>query len=140
VTSHRTALREAVRTAITNDAYFEYFTFFQAWAQSRDTDALPAFGLAIRRESSGLVDYKSHQRVMELRVYVKRTGGDDIEDVLDADSAAIESVVLPLLRADHTYLHVEVSQTEIDINGNGESRVGMIEVMFNVMRHTDMPV
>ena len=138
MTNHRTDLRAFAYDAINRAGYFSEFTGVKAWAQSVDSESLPMFGVSTPRENSNAVDTESHQRQVDLHVVLKRMGCEEIEDVLDADADALEALLLPRLR--QTYLHAELTQTEVTLSGEGRMLVGMIAVTFACMLQTDMPV
>jgi hypothetical protein len=129
VTHLRTSLRVAVRDGLSGAAALSEFTVLRAWGQNIDTDALPALGVFIPRELIAGADVSQQLRVPEIVVQVRRAGGDDLEDLLDADAAAIEPVVEAILAAAVSGEH-GLASTDIDISGEGKSRVGKMNLMF----------
>jgi hypothetical protein len=137
VKQHRIAMRASVMTALNGVLRFKSFTAIKGWSQSVDADTLPVYGVATMRENSSAAGYDTHERRVELKVRFTRMGDDTVEDVLDTDAEVVEGLLLPLLRA--AYLHAEISQTELQLAGEGKQRVGKIELTFLVLLQTDMP-
>lgn len=133
--NHRTDLRNAAWNALRVAVRMRDMVFIKAWAQGIDEETLPAWTVATPREQSGAAAKDTLRRDVMLSVIVKRTGGDDIEDQLDLDSAAIEAAVLPVILP--LCLHAEIDQTDMKMQGQGERRVGVVEVRFACTLMTD---
>lgn len=135
--SDRSAIRAAARTALQGASGLAEFTEMSAWAQAVDPSILPAWGLVTPRETRLRQANDTAQEDLVLAVVVKRLGGDDIEDVLDADSAVIESAIVPALRTPER--DCELSSTEIKLDGDGARRVGTLTMAFTVTYWVDDP-
>lgn len=134
MTHFRTTLRVAVRDGLAAAPALSGFTVLRAWGQNIDADALPALGVFIPRELVAVSDVSQQLRVPEIVVQVRRAGGDDLEDLLDADAAAIEPVVEAILAAAGTGEH-GLASTDIDISGEGKARVGKMNLMFRAGKY-----
>jgi hypothetical protein len=131
----RKEVRAQARAALELAPDLAGFTAISAWVQSVDVDALPAWALATPRETR---ERKSHDKAQEdltLAVVIKRLGGDDIEDILDDDSAAVEEAIVPALRSNAR--DAELAHTEIKLDGEGARRVGTLTMAFTVTYWTD---
>ncbi|TYB83967.1 hypothetical protein [Oceaniovalibus sp. ACAM 378] len=127
---YRSEYRTAVRTALKASSEFAEFTIMSAWAQKIDAETLPVMGVATPREGKQRDSLESSARETTVIVALKRQGGEDIEDVLDDDSAVIERLVLSALEADGQ--DCQLVDTEIDLDGGGARRVGTLIMRFTV--------
>ncbi|NEX45187.1 hypothetical protein [Pseudotabrizicola algicola] len=135
--SERTAIRAAAKLALQGAAGLTAFTEMSAWAQSVDSSILPAWGVVTPRETRLRQANDTAQEELVLAVFVKRLGDDDIEDVLDADSALIETAIIPALRA--LERDCELTSTEIRLDGEGARRLGTLTMAFTVTYWADDP-
>lgn len=133
----RTAVRAAARQALQGASGLDGFTEISAWVQSVDADALPAWAVATPREIRDRQGMDNAQEDLTLAVVLKRLGGADIEDVLDADSAVIEAAVVPAVRSE--FRQCELVQTEIKLDGEGARRIGTLTMAFTVTYWVDDP-
>ncbi|WP_376872378.1 hypothetical protein [Albirhodobacter sp. R86504] len=128
---YRATFRETVRVAMMMSAEFSAFNQRSAWAQTIDASELPVFGVATPRETKVLDAQDVSTRSTQLIVVLKRLGGDDLEDVLDFDSEAVERIVLTALLADPQRM-ASLSDTEVTIDGSGAQRVGTLQMTFRI--------
>lgn len=126
--SDRTAIRAAARLALQSS--LTGMTEISAWAQSVDANTLPAWAVATPRETRSRESHGLNAENLVLAVMVKRLGGDDIEDLLDADSAPVEAAVVGALRLGN--MGCDLSQTEIKVDGEGAKRLGTLTMAFTV--------
>lgn len=127
---YRAGYRAAVRAAMAGSAQFDGFTVMSAWAQNIDADTLPVFGVATPHEGKQREAEDSSARDTTVKVAVKRTGGDDLEDVLDDDSAIVEQLVLAVLDTDDA--PCLLTDTQIELDGGGARRIGTLIMNFTV--------
>lgn len=135
---HRTDLRQAAVLALADDARIGRYTFVKAWVMAADDQMQPVWTVATPREQSGSAAKDTLSRVVSLVVALKRSGGEDIEDDLDLDAAAIEAAVWPAIEP--LCLHAELDQTDTKLAGEGSRREGSVEVRFACTVMTDMTV
>lgn len=131
---HRKAIRDAVLAALAADARFGGFTVLPAWAAGVDDVALPAYGVATPDEQASRAAPDLIARRVDLHVAVKRKGGDDIEDEMDADAAAVEAVMEAALQG--VAINWHLARTQLQISGEAGTRVGTAALMFSVLVHT----
>lgn len=99
-------------------------------------DRLPAWAVATPREVSASTSKEDLDRQVTLMVAVKREG-DDLEDLLDDDAAAIEAEVIPALLA--VCRHAELSETLTDQTRDGGRPVGQIVMRISCWLTTETP-
>lgn len=126
----RSALRAAVRTAVSEAAALSDFTIVPGWGRQLSPDALPGLCVFTPREMKQRNGTHSYQRQTDLIVLVKRAGGDDLEDLLDLDAEAVEVAVLPVLL--NLGSDAEAMSIDTEIPGNAEERVGTISITFRI--------
>lgn len=127
---YRSQLRAMTRLALTHCPYFADFTHISAWASSVDIDTLPVLAVMTPSDTKGDSARGSSERLVTLQLLIRRAGGEDIEDILDQDSAQLEAAVLDALR---TYgWGGDLQGTEISIDHSGERRVGSLDMKFQV--------
>ena len=129
----RSALRAVVRPALVTT--LAGFRDLPAWSASIDSGSLPAFAIATPLTQTSRVAADTWQRAITLLVMAKRTGGDVIEDTLDADALAIEAAMGPVFDAfGAQWWELETEATRLD--GDGADRIGSIDMTFRVAVHT----
>lgn len=133
--SDRMSVRAAARTALLATPEFADATLISAWAQSVDAGALPALAVATPTERVTPESHNRHQRELVLAVVLKRMGDDDIEDALDVDADAIETVILAAVFGPE--MDCALTQTETRVDGDGARRVGTLTMTFTVTYWTD---
>ena len=126
---YRAIYRSLVRAAMLASPEFGAFNARSAWAQKIDPEELPVFGVATPRETKDLEGHGTSTRSTHVIVVLKRLGGDDLEDVLDLDSEAVERIVLTAMLADPERM-VALTDTEVTIDGSGAQRVGTLQMTF----------
>ena len=126
---YRAVYRSLVRAAMLASSEFGAFNARSAWAQKIDPEELPVFGVATPRETKDLDSQDNSTRSTQVIVVLKRLGGDDLEDVLDLDSEAVERIVLTALLTDPERM-VTLTDTEVTIDGSGAQRVGTLQMTF----------
>lgn len=136
--TERRAIRAAARAALAASAGLAGFTEISAWVQSVSVETLPAIGVAAPQERRDRTAQDIDQRDLTLVVVVKRAGAEDIEDVLDDDADAIEAALVPALRSPTR--QVELSQTDIRVDGDGAQRVGTLTLSFIASYWVDDPL
>jgi hypothetical protein len=133
----RKLIRAAAKLALGEAAALDGFSEISAWVQSVSVDTLPAWAVATPFERRDRQSQDNAQEDLTLAVVVKRVGGDDIEDLLDDDSGAIEAAIVPALRS--AFRQCELAQTEITLDGDGARRVGTLTMAFTVTYWVDDP-
>lgn len=131
----RAALRQSVRDAIVAHERFADFTLVRRWSSSIDAATLPAFMVATPEEQPRRVAVGQVNRLIELRVSLRRLGGDDLDDVLDDDSAILETIVLPLLE-EVAPGEFDLTLIETKVNEEANKSLGMLDMAFSVVRRT----
>lgn len=131
-----TALRRAVLAELAAD--LPALDWTKRYWQSIDRDALPCGVVWVPRVvTDEFDDSESVERVPEIRVLIKRAGGNDIEDVMEADSAVIEASVFAALESfAPSYSHA-LTETLLRIDGDGNTPVGELMMAFSAQITTD---
>ncbi|WP_444668408.1 hypothetical protein [Cereibacter changlensis] len=126
----RAAFRALACAAIAADPRLQGLTQISAWAGNIDAEALPVFGVVTPQERVTPETLDSFERSTLLQVVLKRLGGDELEDRLDADADAIEPCVcLALLGAGYPCVPEDLTVT---VNGDGAQRIGTLVMGFRV--------
>lgn len=133
MTVSRSAMREAVRSAALGAAYFRSFTVLRQWGQSIAPDDLPGLAVFTPRETKQRVASSAHERMTDLMVLIRRTGGESLEDDLDRDAEAAEAMALAALEA-LELADVQLVSAETDIPGSGEERIGSMALTFRALQ------
>ena len=94
----RTEYRNSVRAALRDHARFDDFTILKVWPGVIDADTLPVLGVLTPQDRCEQDSMTSTARRTLLQVALRRDGHDEVEDVLDQDSMAIEALVIAALR------------------------------------------
>lgn len=131
----RGTIRAAVRAALAGSARFAGFTDLRAFSRDVDPTHYPFFVVMTPRELTEMAAPGAVTRATDVLVGVRRLGGDELEDLLDEDSAEIEALVLPVLAANGGELF-GLETTETDVNADGSRRIGGINMTFRVVRYT----
>lgn len=127
---YRSRYRSIVVAALEASTRFEGFATRSAWAQNISAEDLPVFGVATPVETKDRDSLDTSARETTLHLVIKRLGGDDIEDVLDADSEVAETLVLEAF--DTHGIQGDLTQTEIRLDGGGEQRAGALTMTFRI--------
>lgn len=130
---YRKLLRDETGAAIAAHARFAGFKHLRAFAKGLAAGDLPAFGVTIPTEDAQPVSIDGLDRQVVLAVGLKRTGGEDIEDVLDLDAATIETEVVGLLEGWPESATVLGVRTEVEIDHDGGKRVGTLYLQFRLL-------
>lgn len=128
----RADLRTAVRTAL--QAAMPDINWPRRWWVKVAPSELPRGGVATPLDVPRRIDVDEVERAVDLLVMLKRTGGDDLDDVLDADSAGVEETVMPVL-AQHSDLF-DLVETTTDFDQNAEEPLGSLSMRFRVILRT----
>jgi len=131
VTSARTAVREALILAMPAIA----------WSRKRvrsDTSQLPIGMVYTPRVLTERFDAAQVAREVEVSIWIKREGGDTLEDEMDEESAVLEVAVLAALEEmSHDY---DLVETQVDIDAGAKAPVGVLQMQFRVVLVTDIGV
>lgn len=127
---YRSEFRAAARLALAAHPGLQGVTVLGVWPDSIDADTLPVLGVLTPQEPSERDTHTSVTRRTLLQVALRRIGGDDVEDRLDEDSAAIEAAILSALRAPE--VDVALEETSIVSHSNARSFVGTLVMSFRV--------
>lgn len=124
----RKALRADAVAVMAAHSRFLSWSNFPAWAQSVSATDLPGWAIATPSEAGDQSNLSSQMRTVQLAIIVKRVGGDDLEDLMDDDAAAIIAALPPALRSSQRSCIFE--RDEMRIDGAGAERVGTLSVIF----------
>lgn len=131
----RSTMRTTVRAAAQAELYFSAFTVLEQWGQGIDPEALPGFAVFTPRENKNRVGAGQYQRLTDLVVLIRREGAATLEDDLDLDAEAAETMVLAAIIG----LGVEdceLVSIDTEIPGTGEKRIGSVTLTFRVLQLT----
>jgi hypothetical protein len=126
-------MRAQVRAALEASPDLAGVKVYRSWAQSLGKANVPAIGVATPRETVRGATGSSVDRDTALIVQYVQTGDDELDDHLDVVSAVIESVVLGVLSGFELF---EITSTDIDISGEGETLTGRLTLTFSATRYT----
>lgn len=126
MTHYRTDLRTAARAAIAGSARFADFTQVKLWSKSIDYKTLPVFAVGTPNETCLRDGLDQTARTTRIIVAIKRLGGDELEDVLDEDSAEVERAVMAAFPPGA----VDLTETALAEDSSGEQRVGTLTMTF----------
>lgn len=131
--NHRSLFRTLARDALANDLRMIELTQMSAWAGNISAEALPVLGVVTPQERVSPETFDMFERSTLLQVVVKRLGGDELEDDLDADADAIEiCVCAAIMGAGYRCFPEDLT---LALNGDGEQRIGTAIVNFRVTYH-----
>lgn len=127
---YRSDYRNQAREALAAESRFAGFTVLKVWPGSIDADSLPVLGVLTPQDRSERDSQVSTSRQTLLQVAVRRIGGEDVEDILDEDSALIEAIVISALRRRDVACVLE----DTSVVSNSESRqfVGTLIMSFRL--------
>lgn len=128
--SYRSLYRTAAIAALRAAPRTRPMAVLSAWAGNIDVDALPVMGVVTPQERSTPSTHGSFERVTMLQVVVKRAGGDDLEDILDADAAEIEPVIMMAVGSEDVQCLLE--DLSIVVNAEGGQKIGTLIQTFRV--------
>ncbi|AZV00341.1 hypothetical protein [Paracoccus sulfuroxidans] len=127
---YRSDFRALVRGALAATARFSEFTVMRVWPGSIDAATLPVIGVLTPQERSTPDTQYTAARGTLLQIACRRLGRDEVEDVLDEDSAFIEAVVITALRRPDRSCVLE--DTTIVSNSDAHVFVGTLVMSFRV--------
>lgn len=133
---YRGEIRADVRAALQSSARFASFGHVRLWSKSLDFKALPVIAVGIPREGCERTGLEQTTRQTTIIVAIKRLGGDDLEDLLDEDSAEIERVIMAVLGSNK----MDLTDTSLAEDGAGEQRVGTLTMTFVVSTYQSDPL
>lgn len=108
-----------------------------AWAQNIDARALPAVGVATPAEQREAIGQGTDQATITAVVVIKRSGGDDLEDILDDDAEALIPAIQAALKT--TTRDCALATSAVDLNGAGSPRIGTLTLTFQLILFADRP-
>lgn len=135
----RATLRAAARAALAAPDVLPGVTVLTGWVQDFDADLLPAIGVYTPRTITRPVSAVDMTRDTQLVVHLRRLGGDDIDDQLDLDSAAIEAAIQPVIDAwgaGECYLE----STDIEVQSDAGHRLGKLTMTFQAGRFSPVGI
>jgi len=130
----RKAFRDFAKTGMRTDPYFSAFTELPSWAQDIDAGTLPVWSVMTPREQIDSQNKDELRRTFDLTVTMARAGGDDVDDILDADALAAEAAVMPTLKS--AGLYAEMAGVATRMAGEGARRLGEIELTITCIVET----
>lgn len=130
---YRTELRAAVQAALAAVPRLAGVTYRSALDARPDRSQLPEMSCLIQRERVTRDMIDGVRRAIDVTVAVRRVGAAALDD-LDADGAAIEAAVLPVLAA--ALDDVELTLVEISTDRDGSAPMGQIALTFEGVRFT----
>lgn len=125
---YRSDIRALARGALISHPRFTAFTCPKVWPGAVDAESLPVIGVLTPQDSSRMETFTSTERKTLLQVAVRRKGGEDIEDILDADSDMIEAIVLAALRVQNRFCFLR--ETSLVSNTDGAQNIGTLVMTF----------
>ncbi|WP_111559462.1 hypothetical protein [Paracoccus sediminilitoris] len=127
---YRSLFRATARAALAAHPHFAGVRILKVWPGSVDAASLPVIGVLTPQEPSGRDSQRSVTRRTLLQIALRRIGGDEIEDVLDEDSAMIEAIINDALRSGATRAQLE--ETSIVSHSQSEAFVGTLVMSFRL--------
>jgi hypothetical protein len=127
---YRSVYRSTVRATLQGSPEFQDCTFLSAWSENISADLLPVIGVVTPSERNSPDTHGSNEKSTLLQVVLKRLGGEDIEDRLDDDSAAMEVLVPAALRG--AGVSGVLEETTTAVNGDGDRRIGTLTMSYRV--------
>lgn len=128
----RAAMRQALRDAAV--VAFPGHKVARRWGQVIDKDALPGVGFFTPRFQKVRDGSNAYSRTTDIACLIKRNGGADLEDLLDADTGIAEAMVLATLKGQVE--DIELDSADFDIPGSGETRIGQVTLTFRALQLT----
>lgn len=127
---YRSEYRAIARAALAAHPRFADVTIFRVWPGSVDDATLPVMGVLTPQESCEADTQKTTTRRTLMQVALRCAGGDEIEDMLDEDSALIEAIIIAALRRPD--LRCALEETSIVSNSQGYAFVGTLVMGFRL--------
>lgn len=135
---YRAEYRALVRQTLLASSRFSEFTTRSAWVQNISAEDLPILAVATPGETKERDSFTSSERETTLHLVIKRRGDESLEEILDDDSAAAEILLLDAFRGQG--IAGDLTQTQIQIDGTGEQRVGSLTMTFRIRAFFDEPL
>lgn len=127
---YRSEYRATARSALAAHPRFADVTIFRVWPDSVDDATLPVLGVLTPQEPCEADTQKTTTRRTLMQVALRRRGGEEIEDMLDEDSALIEAIIIAALRSPD--LRCVLEETSIVTNSQGFAFVGTLVMGFRL--------
>lgn len=127
---YRSEYREAARAALSAHPHFAEVDVRRVWPGTISDEDLPVIGVVTPQEPCERDTQKSTTRRTLLQVALRRLGRDEIEDILDEDSAVIEAVIVGALRSRE--LRCVLEDTTVVSNSSGRAFVGTLVMSFRI--------
>ena len=126
---YRKDLRNAAKAALASHADYSGHTHVSIFEKSLDHKSLPFIAVGTPRERRQTTSLSEQDAAIDLVFILKRKGGDDLEDLLDDESAVIEDLLIEALGGPG---QTQLNETLVAVDGAGESRVGSLTMTFSV--------
>lgn len=121
-------IRDTVRAEINASSDFSNFTRFGVWEKKVNAKNLPGYAVGTPRWAPDLHhSFDTSERQVTLIVVVKRATGA-LEDLADADSDAIEDLVLQSL--DTNAQEVSLTECTYQEDTSGDRPISTLSMMF----------
>ncbi|WP_312530214.1 hypothetical protein [Paracoccus sp. (in: a-proteobacteria)] len=127
---YRSDYRAQAMAALTGNARFSAFTAPKVWSGSVDVDSLPVLGVLTPQEGFRMESFTTSERKTLMQIAIRRAGGDDVEDILDEDSAFVEALVTGALRQTNQFCFLR--ETSIVSNADGAKNIGTLVMGFEI--------
>ncbi|MFB9223258.1 hypothetical protein [Paracoccus cavernae] len=127
---YRSNYRVQAMAALTGHTRFADFTAPKVWSGSVDTQSLPVLGVLTPQEGFRMESFTTSERKTLMQIAIRRAGGDDVEDILDEDSAFVEALVTGALRQQNQFCFLR--ETSIVSNADGARNIGTLVMGFEI--------
>mgnify|MGYP000997319038 CR=1 FL=1 len=134
---YRSEFRVAVREALAAHSRFSGFTVLPVWRGVIDDQTLPVIGVLTPSDRRERPSRSGVTCRTLLQVAVRRSGGEDIEDLLDLDSEVVEAVVTQALLKMQQGCFLE--NTSLATNTDGRQNVGTMVMDFGLTSFRNIP-
>lgn len=122
----RGAIRAAVKAALAAHARFGDLRQVSAWSDTISAADLPSIAVATPSTQRRHIDFDTSEIGTSLEIVLKRLGGAELEDTLDADADALEVCVLSAISGEGLAPPEIRSETRLD--GSAAQAVGTVTV------------
>lgn len=134
---YRSDCRATVRQALSTHSRFSEFTILRVWRGTVDDQTLPVIGVLTPNDRRERPARPNVTCITLLQVAIRRAGGDDIEDVLDQDSEAVEAAVTGAMLDMRQACFLE--NISLATNTDGRQNVGTLVMDFRVTSFRPIP-
>lgn len=131
----RGQMRQDLRQALSDSSDFQEWTVLKSWGQNLSDENLPAVGVFTPRETTQRFDADGPQHSTIVVIQARLRGNDDLEDLMDDAGDLLAEVALPVL--ENAADEADLTETALDVSGEGSARIGKIELMFRVTRYAE---